>query len=190
MSNPRDREKEKEWKESTIDARDPALLIRELSAKVGRFDQKIFWRNFREYAAGLVVLVWAGYRALQGNRPSIGMVVGIVFVLAYLSWQHRKLRPLDPSADVGAYRKALLERFDDQIRLLSRVKYWYLLPLYLPVVWMTVELWPRGPWAAGTGLAVVTAVFTSLGWLNERYAVRNLEKARAQLKAMAEEEES
>jgi hypothetical protein len=192
MNDLQDKEQEDElkryWQESTISARNSAL-VRELSAKVTQFDRKIFWRNFREYAAGLVLVVWAGYGAFKGNRPSIGMVVGVVFVMAYLSWQHRKLRPLDPSADVGAYRKALVERFDDQIRLLSRVKYWYLLPLYLPVVWMTVERWPRGPWSAGIGLALVTALYAFIGWLNESWGVRKLQEARATVKAMSEEEQ-
>ena len=192
MSDLPEREQEEElmhyWQESTMGARDQAL-IRNLSAKVTRFDRKISWRNFREYTASLAVLVWAGFGAFRGNRPAMAMVVGVVFVMAYLWWQHRKLRPLDPSADVGTYRKALLERFDDQIRLMGRVKYWYLLPLYVPVVWTMVDALPRRPWSASITLAIVTVVYVFIGWLNERWAVRKLQEARAKVKAMSEEEE-
>jgi hypothetical protein len=192
MSDLREREQEDElrryWQESTMGAHDPAL-IRELSAKVTGFDRKIFWRNFREYAAGLVLLVWAGFRALKGNRPAIAMMAGVGFVMAYLWWQHRKLKPLDPSAEVGVYQKALLERFDDQIRLLSRVKYWYLLPLYLPVVWITVEFWRRNPWSASISLAIITAAYVFIGWLNEKWAVRKLQEAKATVNAMLEEKQ-
>jgi hypothetical protein len=192
MSDLRDREQEEElmryWQEYTTAGPDPAQLIKELSAKVTRFDRTIFWRNFREYAAGLVVVVWAGYYALKGHKPSMAMVLGVGFVMTYLWWQHRKLRPLDPSANVNFYRKALVERFDDQIRLLSRVKYWYLLPMYLPIVWMSVERWPRYRWGAVISLVIVTAAYAFIGWLNEKCAVRYLQEARANVKAMFEEE--
>jgi hypothetical protein len=188
MSDLRDREEEELmqfWQESAMDTTDPARLIRELSARVTHFDRKIFRRNFREYAAGLVVLIWAGYFALKGSRPSMAMAACAAFVMAYLWWQHRKMKPLDPSTSVDVYKKALLERFDDQIRLLSRVKYWYLLPLYVPIVWGAVELWPSSPWAAGIGLAAVTAAYAFVGWLNEKCAVKLLEEARAKVNAMA-----
>ncbi len=193
MSDPLDKEKEQEeqlmrcWQGGTMDARDSALLIRELSSGVARFDRTIFWRNFREYAAGLAVLIWSGYSAVRGNRPSIAMAAGVAFVMAYLWWQHRKLRPLDPSADARAYREALVERFDDQIRLLSRIKYWYLLPLYIPILWMTVQNWPRHPYWAVFTLAIVTTLYAFVAWLNEKWAVRNLEEARKRVKETLEE---
>jgi hypothetical protein len=194
MSDLRDKEQEEElmhyWQECATADPDSAQLIKELLAKVTRFDRTIFWRNFREYAAGLVVLIWAGYYALKGHKPSMAMVLGVAFVMTYLWWQHRKLKPLDPSANAIFYRKALVERFDDQIRLLSRVKYWYLLPLYLPIVWMSVERWPRYRWAAVVSLVIVTAAYGFIGWLNEKCAVRYLQKARANVKAMFEEEQS
>jgi hypothetical protein len=191
----RDREPEDElkryWQESTPDApgtRNPAL-VRELSSRVTHFDRKIFWRNFREYAAGLVVLIWSGFMAFRGNRPSIGMALGVSFVMAYLWWQHRKLRQPDPSTNVLVYEKALLERFDNQIRLLSRVRYWYLLPLYIPIIWMTVEWLPRHGWGAIFNLAIVTAAFVFIGWLNEKMAVGQLKEARAKVSAMMKEQE-
>jgi hypothetical protein len=194
MSDLQDKGQEEElvhcWQEYGAAGPDPAQLIKELSAKVTRFDRTIFWRNFLEYAAGLILVVWAGYYALKGHKPSMAIGLGVVFVMAYLWWQHRNLKPLDPSASVRVYRKVLLERFDDQIRLLSRVKYWYLLPLYLPIVWLSVERWPRYRWGAVISLIIVTAAFAFVGWLNEKCAVRNLEEARANVKAMFKDEES
>jgi hypothetical protein len=109
-------------------------------------------------------------------------------VMAYLWWQHRGLKALDPSAEARVYRKALIEHYDLQIRLLSRVKYWYLLPLYVPMVWQTVEMWRRRPAMALVSLAAATAVFVFIGWLNEIRAVRKLKAARAKVEAMSEEE--
>jgi hypothetical protein len=195
MSDLREREPEDElkryWQENLIGSqgtRNPALAG-ELSSRVTQFDRKIFWRNFREYAAGLVVLIWAGYMAIRGNRPAIAIILGVTFVMAYLWWQHRKLRQPDPSTNLLVYEKALLERFDSQIRLLSRVKYWYLLPLYIPTVWMTIGRRSRHPLGAILSLAVVTAAYVFVWWLNERLAVGKLKEARAQLRAMVEEQE-
>ncbi len=195
MSDLRDREPEDElkryWQENIIGpqgTRNPALAG-ELASKVAQFDRKIFWRNSREYAAGLVVLIWAGSMAFRGYRPAIGLILGVTFVMAYLWWQHRKLRPLDPSTNVLVYEKALLERFDSQIRLLSRVKYWYLLPLYIPILWMATEWFTGHGWGAIVFLAIVTASFVFVGWLNEKLAVGQLKEARTKVKAMVEEQE-
>jgi hypothetical protein len=65
--------------------------------------------------------------------------------------------------------------------LLSRVRYWYLLPLYVPAVWQIAQGWSWQPWAAAFALAVVTAAFAFIGWLNERCGVRFLQEARAKL---------
>lgn len=195
MSDLHDREPEDElkrlWQESIMNGQgghDPALL-RGLSSRVTQFDRKIFWRNFREYAAGLLVLIGASYMAIRGNRPAIAMVFGVSFVMTYLWWQHRKFRQPDPSTNVLVYEKALLERFNNQIRLLSRVKYWYLLPLYVPIVWMTIEQLSRHIWGAILSLAVVTAAYVFIGWLNEKLAVGHLKEASAKVQAMIEEQE-
>jgi hypothetical protein len=48
-------------------------------------------------------------------------------------------------------------------------------------MWQFAEGWQRRPWSAGIALAIVTAVFALIGLLNERDAVRFLQKARAGL---------
>jgi hypothetical protein len=196
MSDLLDREPEDEliryWQTNTLDAQGTyhQALAQELSSKVTQFDRKIFWRNSREYVVGLVVLIWSGYMAFRGSRSSIGMALGVTFVMAYLWWHHRNLGHPDPSMNVMVYEKALLERFDSQIRLLSRVKYWYLLPLYLPILWTTIEQFPRRGWRVIVFLAIVTVSYVFIGWLNERLAVGKLKEARAKVIAMMEKQES
>ncbi len=195
MSDLRDREHEDKlrryWQENTINVRgirnDQALAL-ELASRVTQFDRKIFWRNFREYAAGLVLLIGAGYMAFRGNKPALGMVLGVTFVMAYLYWQHRKVKQLDPSTNILVYEKALVERFDSQICLLSRVRYWYLLPLYIPCIWMTME--SHFKLGAIISLVIVTIAFVFIGWLNEKLAVAYLKEARSRVQAMIEEQES
>ena len=165
---------------------DPERVARTIMARVWRFDQTVFWRNAREYAAGIVLLVlFLGQLVMGYDR--IGALVGIGavgFVMAYLWWKHRGLQPLDPAADVVAYRTALLARVDDQIRLLRSVAYWYLLPLFLPTLWQAGRLWNKSPWAAVISLAVVAALYAFVRWLNVTAGVHALLATRANVESM------
>jgi len=193
MNNPEDRPRPpideewgRMWQARMASAEDPERVARTIMAQVWRFDQTLFWRNAREYAGGIVLLVvFLGQLVLGNDR--IGALVGIGsvgFVIGYLWWKHRGLQPLDPAADVIAYRAALLARVDDQIRLLRSVTYWYLLPLFLPTLWQAVHVWQKSPWAAVVSLAVVAALFAWVRWLNVIGGVGALLATRANVEAM------
>ena len=174
------------WQGRLASEEDPERMARRIMAQVWRFDQTLFWRNAREYAAGIVLLVvFLGQLAMGDDR--IGALVGIGsvgFVLGYLWWKHRGLQPLDPGADALAYKAALLARLDEQIHLLRSVTYWYLLPLFLPSLWQAVHVWDKSPWAAGVSLAVVVALFMFLRWLNLTAGVGALRATRANVESM------
>jgi hypothetical protein len=177
------------WQQPVADDPDPRSQARRLASQITRFDRQILRRNLLEYLAGAVVVAWASYHALQGSRQALAVIAGVSFVLAYLWRAHRRLPIPDPAADGRTYRDALLQRFERQIRLLRRVRYWYLPPLYLPAVWQAAEAWPRSPWAAVIILVVVTGLFALIGWLNEVLAVRTLEQARASVQDLFTETE-
>lgn len=165
------------WQESATATSHPEHLTRSMGRMaLARFDRAILRHDLREYAAFVfLLLVFSGQTALGGDR--VQAVVGItggLFVVSYLWWQHRRLTPLDPAADGRAYQAALLDRIDGEIRLLKNIRYWYLLPLYLPVVWTVVGTWRRNPLAAVVGWAVMTAIYVMVAWLCERVAVRRL----------------
>jgi hypothetical protein len=178
------------WQGHMVSDVDPERVARTIMAQVWRFDHMLFWRNAREYAAGIVLMVvFLAQFALGHDR--IGAVVAIVsvgFVLGYLWWKHRGLQPLDPAADVIAYRAALLARIDDQIRLLRSVTWWYLLPLSLPPLWQAGHAWKRSPWIAAFMLAVVAAVYAFLRWLNVTAGVRALLATRKKVESMFPED--
>jgi hypothetical protein len=183
---PSDDEWVRTWQGHMASEEHPDRVARRIMAQVWRFDHRLFWRNAREYAAGIVLLVVFLGQLAMGDDP-IGALVGIGsvgFVLGYLWWRHRGLQPLDPAADVIAYKAALLARIDDQIRLLRSVTYWYLLPLSLPSLWQAAHVWDRSPWAAATSLAVVGAVFALLRWLNVTAGVGVLLATRANVESM------
>ena len=175
------------WQKNTPVSADPEKMAREIMAQTWRFDQKIFWRNAREYAAGIVLLVVFSGQLLIG-RDRIGALIGIVavgFVMAYLWWKHRGLHPLDPAADVTTYKAALVARFDDQIQLLRSVPFWYLLPLCFQPIWMAWHGWQDRHAAAGAVvmLVIVFAVFAGIGWLNVVWGVRKLRARRDKIES-------
>src|SRR5687767_2312644 len=98
------------WQANMTGTPDPERQVRMLLTQAWRFDQKVFWRNFREYAAGLVVMViFAGL--LMSGRQTRTAAIGLLsvgFVMVYLWAKHRRLGPLDPTADIATYRTALL----------------------------------------------------------------------------------
>jgi hypothetical protein len=167
------------WQSTMNESPDPGPLARSIKAHVASFDRKIFWRNFAEYAGCFALLVWNGYDLLKGNRLAAVSIAAVLFVMTYLWWKHRGLKELDPAMDAGSYKTALLKRFDDQIRLLSHVKYWYLGPLYVIVLVGAAKTWTRSRVAALLGMAIVLAAFAFVGWLNEVFAVRKLKETRA-----------
>jgi hypothetical protein len=191
-----DKELQKMWQESTYSQPgDPSEVARRIADRVLQFDRNIFWRNLREYAAGWVMMIVFAYGAVfnHGRVVSLIGLVAMSFVVACLWWQHRDLRPLDPSADARGYQAALLARFDRQIRLLRTARYWYFLPMYIWVLAATTVLALHRPphlsplaHAVGLaiGLGVVTATFAWLSRLNQRAAEGRLTEAKRQAEAL------
>ena len=196
-----DKEFKQMWQESAFpQPADASEIVRQIANTVQRFDRKIFWRNFREYAAGGIMLVVFAYGAAfdRGRIVSMIGVAAMSFVLVYMWWKHRDIKPLDPSADARAYQTALVARFDRQVQLLRNARYWYFLPLYLLILAMTTTNAMHRPaqippWAhaiiLAASLAFVTALFIWLARLNERHAVRLLTEAKKQVESLLSESE-
>jgi len=193
-----DKELQQVWQEfACSQPSDPAEIARTIAHTVRQFDRKIFWRNFREYAAGgVVAIVFAGSAAFGYERivpvPLIGLAA-ISFVMGYLWWKHHDLQPLDPTADARVYKAALLARYDRQIRLLRGVRYWYFLPLYVWILAATVvNALHRPPHLSplahaimvAVSLVAVTAVFIWLARLNHRYASGRLAEAKKRAESL------
>ena len=184
----------KMWQENPLPGvMDAAQIVREIARRTEKFDRTIWWRNLREYAAGAILIAFFAWRLFDSASRLIAVagLVAVGFVMIYLRWSHRQTRPLDPSADAKSYAAALIDRYDRQIRLLSRVKYWYVLPLYL---WMLLSIMMTVP-SQEMGRRIRAALFvTALSifviWLNEGYAVRKLKDKRKKVEALLEEEKN
>src|SRR6185369_690089 len=167
------------WQETAIGKGEPSEFVRLTIAHLERFDRQIRWRNATEYCAGLTLAAWAFYKALHGSVSAWAMVIGVLFMMGYLHHSHRSRQGVDPAMPASSYRSAMLARLDDQIRLLRRVKYWYLLPLFAPACLMIVERWWGHPGRILAGLGLMGTAFAAITWANENFGVRKLTDTRA-----------
>jgi hypothetical protein len=159
------------------------------------FDRRIAVRNAVECVAAALVVVLFSWFAWKAPNEVIraGMIVVALsgaWIGYYILRHGGGPEPLDPGMDLSEYNRLLGENYDKQIRLLRRVKYWYLLPPYVGIVTANVGLWlqfgaegrPLPARAGGLlGLLIVTAFFGFVWVLNERYGVRHLERLKREL---------
>ena len=157
-----------------------------------RFDRKIKARDLRECLAAALVtaffafVAWRSPNALAraGNLMVAASGLWIVF---YMLRYGREAPSLAADRSLADFQQALLRKSEHQIRLLKNVKYWYLLPPYVGlllasagiVMARTAEGQPG--WPQLIAMAIYTAVFGSIWWLNEVYGVRKLRGERARL---------
>jgi membrane protein YdbS with pleckstrin-like domain len=165
--------------------------------KTRTFDRQIAVRNALECMAAAFVVglfawfAWTAPNAIMRAGMAIVAFSGVwiaFYILRYGGGPGR----LDPGMDLSAYNRLLAESYDQQIRLLRRVKYWYLLPPYLGILVGNVGVWQRlasegqNPWVSLLGLGLVTAIFVGIWILNERYAVRRIERLKQELRSIQE----
>ena len=173
-------------------------LVKLVQKQTKRFDRIILIRNLLECTAAAVVLVWFTLFAVrtQDTVQRVGSIViaaSAVCIIYFLLRYARGPANEDPSQNLSAYRRALLERYDTQIRLLKSVKYWYLLPPYVGlligsagVLLSHARLGVVG-WRDLVGPALYTAFFVFVWWLNEVKGVARLRSERARLLSIGEE---
>ena len=180
------------WRQGASTAPDPEEIARLAGrASIMRFDRLIFWRNFREYVAGLVLLAFVAWEIVTGKEGGIPVIgLGCVsFILVYLWWYHRHFTPLDPSEDARAYQAAMLSRIDKQIRLLSTIRYWAVTPFaILALADFLGEVRGR-PVSAVLYLAFEIGSLVAVILLNERsrWGVPRLREERTKIERLYEE---
>jgi hypothetical protein len=160
--------------------------------KTEKFDRTIWWRNIRETVAAAVLAAMGAYGAWAqhdafGRASSVILVAASLWIIYYM-WRHGT-EPPDPNPDqtLEGYQRALVLKYDHQIRLLRNVKLWYLAPLYAALLTASMgtfkERAVRGAltWLDGLVPLFYTLLFAGIWWLNEVYGVRKLERLRAQV---------
>jgi len=177
------------WQENTFPSSgSPSDLSRQLSGMVKKFDHRIRWRNIIEYSAGVVVLIRSMFDIASGERLLFAPLTGIaavLFVMTYM-WKQHRIQPRDRGANASRYRAALLQRLDQQIRLLRNVRYWYVLPCWIFFVTVLASgiLQGRRLVPLMMEFLTVTALCVVVIWLNERVGLRKLVEERQRVLAI------
>jgi hypothetical protein len=174
-------------------------LIAQVRRQAHAMDRRIQRRNWREYIAAALVIV---YVAAVGWRTDGLVRLGCVVIVAALAGVCYFLKRFgsatpepDPQLTLAEYRDAILNKFDRQIWLLKNAKFWYVLPLYVAmmlfygVVALKVAaagLYPR--WFDFAFPVGATLFCGFVWWLNESYGVRKLRREREALRRRLERE--
>jgi hypothetical protein len=166
------------------------MSVDELRLRAGKFQKKTYWRNAREYVAGLLVVVGAGY--LFWYMPDALTRVGLALMIAgalYVIWHlHRRGSSRTLPADLGLasglefYRRELERQRD----LLQSVWLWYLGPLIPgPVVLMAANARIRPGELRLFGLNFVAFIlFAALVWMLNQRGARRLQSRIDELNAL------
>ncbi len=184
------------WRANELDLSAPVPTA-QVARRAAKFARTIRWRNAREIAGAVLLIVWGARDALHATTwldrlPALALIAAAIFVAAMLLARGRNLVPPPVSATTTeflAYERAQLER---QHQLLSGVRRWYSMPLAVPVV-LSFAVWfyklaRRGTHATALGVVLVSAlvgvvaVFVVVDRLNARAAKQIGER----LKALAE----
>ena len=175
-------------------------MLAMVQRRMQRFDRTVAARNWRESIAGGIVILFFGWCALITHDEL--MRAGYFVIVAGSAWMIYCLLRFGRSGpsgeelnqDSGSYTRALLERYDRQIRLLKSVLYWYLLPVYVGLLITTSALIREHirkgtfSWADFLAPVIYSTFFACVWWLNAVYAARRLERERAKLLAMTGDE--
>lgn len=167
-------------------------MLEVVQKKMQKFDRMIAMRNRLECIAAAAVVIFFTWTAF--HTPNAVMKVGSLIVAGGAAWiifymlrYGKANKTVDPSENLANYTQALVGRYDHQIRLLKSVKYWYLLPMYIGLLIMSLGISIQTAqagipvWVDLIGPAICTIVFGIIWWLNEVPAVRRLRSERAQL---------
>jgi hypothetical protein len=167
---------------------DPRALLGELQRRGKAFDRMIRRRDWRESAAGMLIAVGFLWAALRATAPlnRIGdfwLSAYGVWIIVYLRRHSRASRDPDPNQPLEEFRQELVERYDRQIRLLQRAKFWYILPLWVGLMFVALAFLVRT--GSRGGFLVMTAAWALMAgvlwWANEMAGVRYVRKQKSQM---------
>jgi hypothetical protein len=183
------------WQSDINEAINQRDLLRELERRRRNFDGANRRRDFQEIVASLVIIVvylWFAARAVTTFErvADVWLAACGVWIIVYLRRYAKLARKPVPEQTLGAYREALVERYDRQIRLSKSVKYWYILPLWVGLLLFALADRVHGGKNIKFILVVifVTAANGFVWWLNEGPGIRCLERKRRELATLIGEE--
>jgi len=176
----------------TIDA---DLLLREVRRNQKAFTAMLFWRDLREVGVSLLMVpVWF-YLGAKNSLPWTWylMVPALLWVAGFMLADRRRHKPHPPAPGEPLSQRVenSLAQVEHQIWLLRNVFWWYLLPPSLAILaffgqcawYIRLGGW-WGVLAIAGMVAVVTAIYGGVYWLNQHAVRSQLEPRRQELQAL------
>jgi hypothetical protein len=169
------------------------MTLEEIRRRAARFERRIWWRNFREYAAGILIIVWilASLHVLDG-WDLLGtslLVAGVIYVMIQLR-RRGTARSFPAGTNTRSsieFHRLELERQRDALRTIWS---WYLLPLVPGVAAVfAVAAVKRGVNARLIGSIILGVLVFVGGWALNQWAARKLDRKIQELHAMESDNE-
>jgi hypothetical protein len=163
------------------------MLMRQANEKLDQLDKKLRKRELREVLPAVLgaALFGAQFAAATSffGRLGCGVIVAAMLWIVYYMLRHgRGPQNPYPGAPLDEYRSGVVAKFDHQIRLLQRVKYWYVAPIFAGCMLIDLGAIERNGWTMRPFdwwfLAGSTALFAFVIWLNEGPGVNRLRRDR------------
>jgi len=153
--------------------------VEDLKRQAHSFSRSIRWRNVREYAAAVVVVLLFTWQAVRATTSferwgSCLIVAAAVFVCGYLRSRGRA-PDLDYSVETRTMLASHRQELERQRDLLRSAGRWYLLPFVPGLVMILIGRTAERPEAALAGAVVAAAAFAVVLCLN-RAAARGLQR--------------
>jgi hypothetical protein len=176
------------WQEQPVEG--TRMSLDEIRKRAARFENRILWRNVREYVAGGIACGLFVWFFIQNPKPLFRVACGLMIAgLVYMSYQlHRRASARSLPADLGAvnalqFHQAELERQRDFV---AHVWRWYLGPMLPGIIaysLIAVLAARVHPWIA-IFINMFFAACLVLTWQLNAYAARCLQKKIDDLHAM------
>jgi hypothetical protein len=169
------------------------ITLEEIRLRAGRFERRIWWRNFREYAAGVFVIAWflATLHLLHGwdFLGPVLVIAGVIYIMIQLR-RRGTARSLPVDAGAGAsiqFYRLELERQRDALRTIWR---WYLLPLVpgLAAIFAVAAL-KRGVNSRLIGSIIVGVLLFVGVWALNQWGARKLNRKIQELHSVEGDDE-
>jgi hypothetical protein len=182
------------WQSDITEAMNQRDVLRDVERRIRSFDRASRRRNFVDIVAMLVVIVvylWmaVGEKTMLQQVADVILAACAIWVISYVRRYAKLSRRPEPEQSLGAYRKALLQRYDLQIRHWKRAKYWFILPMWFAVLLFDIahRVSDGKNLKFSIVLLVATVGYAFAWWLYERGS-GDLERKRKQLAILIGEE--
>ncbi len=168
-----------------------AQLIAAMKQKMAKFGRDIFWRDVREVAACLILIVlflpdFFRFTSWLAKGGCLVVVVSAVFIGARLLAAQRIGDRKSAGDTLRGYLLVERLKIERQIHLLRTVLWWYILPLYVGAIMVVFGI--GGGMVHKVGFAIFYAIICGgIWWLNQHAVKKHLTPLKAEVEERLKE---